>query len=117
VQIETIGVPLPCNAHRSKPSVTLTLRSDFDSSFFMLLNIVVAAWIIGSITLLIVKGDEKTGEYRYSLETLKHYGEMHEFDDSFMKKLKSQLKLGFQNREISDEQGTLPQKPRYSNDD
>jgi hypothetical protein len=72
----------------------------------MLLNIVIAAWIIGSITLLIVKGDEKTGEYRDSLETLKQYGEMHDFDDSFMRKLKAQLKLGFQNREISDEQGT-----------
>jgi CRP-like cAMP-binding protein len=73
-------------------------------SVFMLVNIVVAAWIIGSITLLIVKGDEKTGEYRDSLETLHQYGEMHQFDQPFMKNLKSQLRLEFYNREIADEQ-------------
>lgn len=73
-------------------------------SFFMLCNIVVAAWIIGSITLLIVKGDEKTGQYRDNLDSLQQYGHMHQFDDNFMKMLKSQLKLGFQNQEISDEQ-------------
>jgi CRP-like cAMP-binding protein len=73
-------------------------------SFFMLLNIVIAAWIIGSITLLIVKGDEKTGEYRDSLETLHQYGQMHDFDDNFMSKLKRQLRLEFNNREIADEQ-------------
>ena len=73
-------------------------------SFFMLVNVVVAAWIIGSITLLIVKGDEKTGEYRDTLQTLQQYGEMNHFDNIFLKKLKSQLRLEFNNREISDEQ-------------
>jgi len=73
-------------------------------SIFMLSNIVVAAWIIGSITLLIVKGDEKTGQYRDNLDSLQQYEHMHQFDDHFMKMLKSQLKLGFQNQEISDEQ-------------
>jgi CRP-like cAMP-binding protein len=70
----------------------------------MLLNIVVAAWIIGSITLLIVKGDEKTGEYRDQLETLHQYGEMHHFDGTILDKLKRQLRLEFNNREIADEQ-------------
>jgi len=69
----------------------------------MLSNIVVAAWIIGSITLLIVKGDEKTGEYRDSLEVLHQYGELHHFEESFMSKLRTQLRLEFQNREIADE--------------
>ena len=73
-------------------------------SVFMLLNIVVAAWVIGSITLLIVKGDEKTGEYRDSLETLHQYGMMHNFDTIFLNKLKRQLRLEFNNREIADEQ-------------
>lgn len=70
----------------------------------MLVNVVVAAWIIGTITLLIVKGDEKTGEYRDSLQTLQQYGEMNHFDEGFLKKLKSQMRLEFNNREISDEQ-------------
>ncbi len=70
----------------------------------MLVNVVVAAWIIGSITLLIVKGDEKTGEYRDTLQTLQQYGEMNHFDQNFLKTLQSQLRLEFNNREISDEQ-------------
>lgn len=70
----------------------------------MMVNIVVAAWIIGSITLLIVKGDERSGEYRDSLETLHDYSKMHRFESSFQKKLQSQLRLDFQNREIADEQ-------------
>jgi CRP-like cAMP-binding protein len=72
-------------------------------SLFMIINIVVAAWIIGSITLLIVKGDEKTGEYRDTLETLHQYGAMHQFDPPFLDKLKQQLRLYFNNREIADE--------------
>eukprot|EP00977_Amphora_coffeiformis_P021906 scaffold10056_cov164-Amphora_coffeaeformis.AAC.3 len=74
------------------------------SSVFMLLNVVVSAWMIGSITLLIVKGDEKTGEYRDTLKTLHKYGHMNCFDKHLLDKLKSQLKLNFHNREISDEQ-------------
>lgn len=70
----------------------------------MLINVVVAAWIIGSITLLIVKGDEKTGEYRDSLQTLQQYAEMNHLDRPFLTKLKAQLRLGFNNREIADEQ-------------
>lgn len=73
-------------------------------SVFMMVNVVVAAWIIGSITLLIVKGDEKTGEYRDSLQTLQQYGEMNNFDQEFLNSLKAQLRLEFNNREISDEQ-------------
>lgn len=71
---------------------------------FMLLNIVIASWIIGSITLLILKNDENTGEYRDSLQTLCQYSDMHGFDENLQKKLKTQLKLEFNNREISDEQ-------------
>ena len=70
----------------------------------MLVNVVLAAYVIGSVTLLIVKGDEKTGEYRDSLETLHQYGEMHSFDEPLMNKLKRQLRLEFNNREIADEQ-------------
>jgi len=73
-------------------------------SIFMILNIVMAAWIVGSMTLLMIKGDEKTREYRDSLEILYQYGSMHDFDQPLMKKLKAQLRLEFNNREIADEQ-------------
>ena len=70
----------------------------------MLLNIIVQSWIFGSITLLVVKGDEKTSDYRDSLLALDQYSAMHEFDSTFQKKLKRQLRLEFNNREIADEQ-------------
>lgn len=70
----------------------------------MFINIVFQAWIIGSITLLIVKNDEKTGLYRDTLETLDQYATIHSFDKPFHKRLKNQLKVDFSNREVSDEQ-------------
>lgn len=70
---------------------------------YMLLNIILQAWIIGSITLLIVKQDEKTGEYRDVLETLDDYSNAHAFEHAFYKRLKTQIKLDFNNREIADE--------------
>ena len=69
----------------------------------MLMNMVVTAWTIGSITLLIVKGDEATSAYRDALQVLHQYAEMHEFDKEFRKKLQTQLRLEFHNREIADE--------------
>ena len=72
-------------------------------SIFMLINIVVAAWIIGSITLLMLTGDNKTREYRESLEILEKYGSMHKFNQILMNKLKKQLKLEFDNHELSDD--------------
>jgi CRP-like cAMP-binding protein len=70
---------------------------------YMFLNMVMTSWIIGSITLLVVKNDEKNGEYRSNLQLLNEYASMHDFDDGIRKRLKTQLKLDFNNREISDE--------------
>jgi CRP-like cAMP-binding protein len=62
------------------------------------------AWMIGSITLLVVKNDQRTGEYREALHTLKQYSDIHYFEPPFHKKLKTSLQLTFFSREISDEQ-------------
>jgi ankyrin repeat protein len=70
---------------------------------YMLLNIIAQAWVIGSITLLIVKQDEKTGAYRDSMHTLKQYSTINNFPPKLRKSLRTQLKLEFNNREISDE--------------
>jgi len=70
---------------------------------YMLLNMIMSAWIIGSITLLIVKGDENTGKYRDILHTLDQYATLHSFDEKLRKRLRNQLKLEFNNREIADE--------------
>lgn len=71
---------------------------------YMFLNVIVMSWTIGSITLLIVKGDEATSKYREALSVLDQYSDMHNFDKDFRKKLKTQLRLEFHNHEIADEQ-------------
>lgn len=71
---------------------------------FMLLNMIISSWIIGSITLLIVKQDEATGLFRDALQVLKQYASIHDLDSALHKSLKLQLKLEFKNREIADEQ-------------
>ncbi|KAK1745940.1 ion transport protein [Skeletonema marinoi] len=71
---------------------------------YMILNVVLMAWVIGSITLLIVKNDQKTGIFRETLHVLHKYATLHDFDANFTKKLKNQLQLDFDNREIADEQ-------------
>jgi hypothetical protein len=69
-----------------------------------MLNVVIMAWMIGSITLIMSKRDNQTGLYRDTLQMLYKYSTLHGFDDKLTKRLKTQLKLGFKNNEISDEQ-------------
>lgn len=71
--------------------------------FYILISTIVQAWIIGSITLLLLKKDEKTGAYRDALETFAQYSRLHSFDSDFDKRLKTQLQLDFNTREIADE--------------
>lgn len=73
-------------------------------SIYMIFNVVIMAWVIGSITLLIVKSDEKTGVYREALQVLNKYASLHGFDKDLTKRLRTQLKLDFDNREVQDEQ-------------
>ena len=65
------------------------------------------AWIIGSITLLIVRSDEKTSLYRETLHVLHKYSTLHNFDKKLTKRLRNQLKLDFDNKDIGDEQGMV----------
>jgi ankyrin repeat protein/CRP-like cAMP-binding protein len=71
---------------------------------YMLINIVIQAWIIGSITLLVVKNDAKTGLYRDALQKLGQYSANHGFDHIFYKRLKTALKLSFESVDIADEE-------------
>lgn len=71
---------------------------------YMQLNVVIMAWVIGSITLLIVKNDEHTSLYHDTLQMLFKYASLHEFDEKLTKRLMVQLKLGFKSRDIADEQ-------------
>lgn len=70
---------------------------------YMILNIIGQSYIIGSITLLVVKNDETTREYRDTLQMLDSYTDVNDFGMEFNKGLRTQLKLEFNNREVSDE--------------
>jgi CRP-like cAMP-binding protein len=70
---------------------------------YMLLTIVLNAWIIGSITLLVVKNDAATGQYRDTLERLEQYAKINEFDHDFHKDLSDQVILDYENRGVADE--------------
>lgn len=65
---------------------------------------IIAAWMIGSMTLLIVKKDEQTSMYRDTLQTLDNYANLHNFDRRFRKRLRTSAKLHFNNRKIADEE-------------
>lgn len=71
---------------------------------YMLLNIVLQAWIIGSITLLVVKNDENTGHYRDTLERLEQYSKINEFERDFHEDLTAQVILDYENHDVADEQ-------------
>jgi CRP-like cAMP-binding protein len=71
---------------------------------YMLFNIILMSYIIGSITLLVVKNDEATGMYRDNLETLYSYCTANGLlDDPLYKRLKTQLKVEFNHRNVGDE--------------
>jgi hypothetical protein len=69
----------------------------------MFTNIIFSAWIIGSITMLIVRADKRISRYRDALQILENYSEIHEFSRSMCKGLQRQLQLEFENRELKDE--------------
>lgn len=66
---------------------------------YLLINITILAWIIGSTTMLIVKDDEKTGEYRESLQVVDHFTEMHGLDKKINKSLRRHIKLDLRTRD------------------
>ena len=71
---------------------------------YLMLSVVLMAWIIGSMTLLLMKNDQKTSLYRDTLRVLYTYSNLHQFDADLTKQLKTQLKLSLKNKDITDEQ-------------
>jgi hypothetical protein len=46
--------------------------------FYVFLSVILMAWIVGTITLLVVKSDEKTGQYRENLGNLDLFSHTHD---------------------------------------
>ncbi len=85
-------------------SASNNVEEQIFSMLYIMINIIIQAWMIGSITLLVVKGDEKTGVYRDALHVLHQYSVLNDFERPFEKGLRTQLKLEFDNKEVADEQ-------------
>lgn len=71
---------------------------------YLMLSVVFVAWIIGSMTLLLIKNDQNASLYRDTLRVLYTYSNLHQFDADLTKQLRTQLKLSFKNKDITDEQ-------------
>ncbi|KAL4435944.1 hypothetical protein ABPG77_000706 [Micractinium sp. CCAP 211/92] len=66
-------------------------------------NIFYFAYIIGSVTLLVVKGDERVGKYREQMQHLTSYAELNDLPEELRGSMLSHLKLHFNNAQRNDE--------------
>ncbi|PSC76146.1 potassium NKT2 [Micractinium conductrix] len=66
-------------------------------------NIFYAAYVIGCVTLLVVKGDERVGKYREQMQHLTSYADMSDLPQELRDSMLSHLKLHFNNAHRADE--------------
>ncbi|KAK9804415.1 hypothetical protein WJX72_011623 [[Myrmecia] bisecta] len=71
---------------------------------FMTSNIVLGAWILGSITVLVVRSDKRTGKYRMRSGNLELYSRLNNLPPELRDSMQSHLRLQFNNEEAADEQ-------------
>lgn len=71
--------------------------------FWLLFVFFFTAYIIGSITLLVVKGDERMGKYREDMRALQCYATLHSLPPKLRDSMQRHLKLHFYNQTASDE--------------
>lgn len=67
-----------------------------------------AAYIIGSITLVVVKGDEKAGLYRDQMQVLQKFSAQHDLPEDIGESMLRHLKLHLNNQHISEEAVLAP---------
>ncbi|KAK9903334.1 hypothetical protein WJX75_003130 [Coccomyxa subellipsoidea] len=74
------------------------------ATIYMFFNLALGAYVLGTITLLVVKHDERTGRYRDLSTNLKEYIAVNEIPEDLNDSMHSHLRLHFNNEEASDEQ-------------
>eukprot|EP00775_Hariotina_reticulata_P006152 gene6152-6389_t len=70
---------------------------------YMFVSIGVAAYFVGTTTLLVVEEEKKTGSYRESLIVLDEFSATHGIPQSLVQDMKGHLRLHFSSAESSDE--------------
>uniref|UniRef100_A0A383VAB8 Cyclic nucleotide-binding domain-containing protein n=1 Tax=Tetradesmus obliquus TaxID=3088 RepID=A0A383VAB8_TETOB len=80
------------------------VANTFRASVFLLFNIALGAYILGTITLLVVKNDERTGRYRDLSSNLKTYSTLNALPPELKDEMQEHLRLKFNHQEASDDQ-------------
>ncbi|KAG1681293.1 hypothetical protein FOA52_007339 [Chlamydomonas sp. UWO 241] len=70
---------------------------------YLLFNVVLGAYILGTVTMLMVKGDERMKAYRDRVTTLKEYVDMNEVPTELHTAMAQHLELQFMTEQISDD--------------
>uniref|UniRef100_A0A7R9VK40 Cyclic nucleotide-binding domain-containing protein n=1 Tax=Chlamydomonas euryale TaxID=1486919 RepID=A0A7R9VK40_9CHLO len=81
------------------------------TSAYLLFNVVLGAYILGTVTMLMVKGDERIKAYRDRVVTLKEYVSMNDLPGQLHSAMKQHLELHFHSEQTSDER-VLKDYPR-----
>eukprot|EP00884_Botryococcus_braunii_P021334 jgi/Botrbrau1/7885/Bobra.9_2s0059.2 len=70
---------------------------------YMFYNLWLISYILGTITLLVVKHDERAGKYRERSENLKNYANINGIPKELKESMQAHLRLHFANEEAADE--------------
>lgn len=89
----------------SLPStMTQTVSAGLRSALFMLFNTALGSYIVGTITLLVVKADERTGNFRERSANLNQYTQTNHIPSELRESMQEHLRLHFDTENASDEQ-------------
>ncbi|KAK9810819.1 hypothetical protein WJX73_009788 [Symbiochloris irregularis] len=80
------------------------------STIFMFVNLALSAYILGTITLLVVRSDEQAGEFREQSNAMKQYNHLNNLPHTLRSSMQEHLRLHFASKAASDEAvlGILP---------
>ncbi|PSC71927.1 potassium channel SKOR [Micractinium conductrix] len=81
-----------------------TVSATVRASLFMLFNTALGSYIVGTITLLVVKADERTGNFREQSANLIQYTQTNRIPPELKESMQEHLRLHFDTQDASDEQ-------------
>ena len=70
---------------------------------FIMINIALAAFIVGTTTLLVVRRDTQTSQYRDQAASLRTYSQVNGLPPALTRSMHEHLRLSFANSDIADE--------------
>ncbi|KAF6250783.1 hypothetical protein COO60DRAFT_1567426 [Scenedesmus sp. NREL 46B-D3] len=87
-----------------------TLAEVIFTMVYIALNILLWAWIIGSVVLLVARADESSARYRHRMHALERYGSDKGLPQDMKELIEEHLRLHFSTSQEEDEQmlGSLP---------